>query len=113
MTNCIVLAHPGGRIFWGSGPSIFSYYNCKFGEIGQAYEDLVDTLPESYVDRDISLGAVEVTKLTVDPFTRGVTDFFTPGVLNIPEGFLKPSKSKERTFIEKLIDLVNSWKGLQ
>ena len=94
IANSILLMPPGGQMYWcNGGPTRLSYYNCKFGIIGQKYSELVDTLPPEWTGvvngkstEDGSPAIIE--KLASDPFERSAASFWQPVECPIPDGML-------------------------
>jgi hypothetical protein len=92
IANSIVLAYPKFGGFWfggeGGGETRLDYFNCKFGRVGDAYEDLSSTLPDWMVAVEDDANP-RIARLTRDPFERGQDSFWVSAKTPMPQGYLK------------------------
>ncbi|MDP3495875.1 MAG: hypothetical protein Q8R82_22425 [Hyphomonadaceae bacterium] len=90
LTNSIVLAMPGFGGFWlGGGTDIarLDYYNCKFGRVGDKFENLSSEIPKWMIAIDDGVDA-RITHLRRDPLPRGADTFWVSIKTPVPRGFL-------------------------
>lgn len=87
LANSIVLAFPGYHGVWfggGGGLARLSYYNCRFGRVGDSADQLVDVIPEWMIDRARDGVDVRIERLDADPFDRTPSSFWRPAAAPHP-----------------------------
>ena len=87
IANSIVLAHRDFGGFWfggdGGGETRLGYFNCRFGRIGDRYEDLSTRLPDWMVAVEDDVNP-RIEQLSRDPFGRGAESFWIPVKAPVP-----------------------------
>lgn len=91
IANSTILAVPGYSGLWlggGKAPARFSYYNCRFGRVGDRPEELTSDPPAWMISIEDESDDVRITRLRNDPFDRGNDSFWQSVETPIPPGYL-------------------------